>query len=1041
MILTIFKNSFSYSMREKGHKIQVTEQIELESTSEKFLHFSVYDPDRYDTKILLDLDKAKVLASCSCSTFQNSRKCRHIWGALIEADKDYFFEDIPDNILKHITLEPMNDVSEADGIASQEDQAIALFNRFNVNTSKTNNLEPQFKNIIYILNAVDNYYSENLEFKLYYQTRLASGKWSKERNYSTSKDDVVDLPIKEDRNTLDFLLTYDQNKDKSSRKIEIDKIHLGEAIKRSLATQRFYFQDNEGRHLVNSYNTKDAKLYFEIDNDEMNEKWVVKPRIRIGNHLKNTFSRQYFPIIRNDHIFHAGVIYKVDFLGLQNIFASSELKPEYHFRFSEKKKFLAFLTENLPNDSYKIPDNIELVVNQITPRSIFKIKIIEYKEVTHTIGELFFDYDGELEASGSSIRVEDTLYENDIHRFINDLEGTSPFYENNAQNEFLIAPDLFVDIVSQLSDEGIEVFANKQRVYSATNSSLNIEASGVDWFEVKGGVSFGSTYVSYPDLLKGTYKNQLVSLGNGKLGVMPHSWLKNQRALLQLSEEGEITEDGIKVHKTKAILIDHMFFEHERETDDYFRNFVSHIKNFKNIEEINESNRFKGELRNYQREGLSWLHFLKQVKLGGCLADDMGLGKTIQVLAHLDHHNKEEKRTSLIIAPRSLVTNWKIEAEKFTPHLKVNIYDGPVSSRAEILKQDSDILIMTYGILRSDIEILKKHLFEYVVLDEAQAIKNRNSQIAKCTYMLQSRYRLALTGTPVENSLDDLFSIFNFLAPGMFNKSQATSDRMDQNKVLESLQPFILRRIKEDVLDDLPEKTEKIIFCDLKEAHRKAYNELKDYYKSQLKKKVKKDGINKSKIQVLEALLRLRQAANHPALVNDFKGDSTKVLILMDRIRELVSSGKKVIIFSQFVKFLTMIRESLESESIGYEYLDGSSRKRDEIVRRFKTCKKTNLFLISIKAGGTGLNLTEADYCFILDPWWNPAVEAQAIDRIHRIGQKNKVFAYKLIAKDTVEDKILELQENKKDLSDSVLSADGSFIKNLTSDDLNYLLT
>jgi len=1040
MILTILKSNFPFSMREKGHVIHVKEEIDLESATEDFLHFSIYGRERYDTKVLLNLEEAKVVSSCTCSQFKSIKKCKHIWAALIEAEKDYFFDDLPDQVLKYIKLEMVYDVSENGGLSTPEDQAIAIFKRLQENI-KDQIIDEKFKNIIYVINAIDNYTTSDIEFKLLYQTRLKNGDWSKEKTFSISRNLIPSLPKKEDRDALDLLLTFNQSKDTNSRKVYTDKLHLEEAINRTLKTRRLFYQDTDGRKEVKGYNSRDAKLYFDIQSDDVNQKWFVKPRVKVINTLIDVYSRKYSQIIKNNHIFYEGIIYGIDFLGLQNILKSNELGNNFSFRYSEKKKFYSFLKENLPLESYKVPPNVEININQLTPKTIFKIKVIEYKNFVQTIGELYFDYEGQLESTENSINLEDKHYHKEALSKISQLEGITRFHENNKTNEFLIDPVFFVDIVSQITDNGVEVYAQKNKVYSATNSNLSIESSGVDWFEVKGGVKFGDKYISYPDLLKGTYKNQLVSLGDGKLGVMPHSWLKSQRSLLQLSEVGEFTDSGIKVHKTKALLIDHMFYEHEIETDDFFKNFVAHIKNFKNVEEVTESPRFAGELRNYQRDGLSWLNFLKQIKLGGCLADDMGLGKTIQVLSHLDIHNQEEKRTNLIVAPRSLVTNWKEETQKFTPHLNVSIYDGSQADRESILKSNPDILIMTYGILRSDIEKLKHNLFEYIILDEAQVIKNKNSQVAKCCYMLQSRYRLALTGTPVENSIDDLFSIFNFLAPGLFTKSQATSDRMDQNKVLESLQPFILRRVKEDVLTDLPTKTEKIIYCDLDDKHLKAYTELKDFYQKKLKSKVKQEGIAKSKIHVLEALLRLRQAANHPRLVNDYDGDSSKVLILLDKLRELVTSGKKVIVFSQFVKFLNIVKDQLDNEGIKHEYLDGSSRRRDEIVRRFKTCESTNLFLISIKAGGTGLNLTEADYCFILDPWWNPAVESQAIDRIHRIGQKNKVFAYKLIAKNTVEDKILELQENKRELSESILSADGSFIKNLTTEDLNYLLT
>ncbi|MEM8996397.1 MAG: DEAD/DEAH box helicase [Acidobacteriota bacterium] len=339
--------------------------------------------------------------------------------------------------------------------------------------------------------------------------------------------------------------------------------------------------------------------------------------------------------------------------------------------------------------------------------------------------------------------------------------------------------------------------------------------------------------------------------------------------------------------------------------------------------------------------------------------------------------------------------------------------------------------------------------FDYAILDEAQAIKNSSSQAAKASRQLNAQYRLALTGTPVENHLGELWSIFEFLNPGMLGQSVlkdlegAPAHSNELATVSAALKPFIFRRTKEQVLDDLPEKNELTLYCELEGEQLQFYNELRDYYRISLNERIEQVGLKKSKIQVLEALLRLRQAACHPGLIDEERADdpSAKLENLLQYLEEVLDEGHKALVFSQFTSLLSILRRRLDDREVVYEYLDGRTRRRQERVERFQTDEDCRLFLISLKAGGVGLNLTAADYVFILDPWWNPAVEAQAVDRAHRIGQTRPVFAYRLIARGTVEEKIMELQGSKKQLADAILSADKSLIGELSADDLKVLLS
>lgn len=442
------------------------------------------------------------------------------------------------------------------------------------------------------------------------------------------------------------------------------------------------------------------------------------------------------------------------------------------------------------------------------------------------------------------------------------------------------------------------------------------------------------------------------------------------------------------------------------------------------------------------------MQFLRKFGFGGCLADDMGLGKTVQVLAHLAG---KRKGPALVVVPRSLVFNWKNEAARFAPALKVLDHTGLARDRSGAGFANHDLVITTYGTLRNDAEMFAKFRFDTCVLDESQAAKNSESETAKAVKLIQADHRLALSGTPVENHLGELWSLFEFLNPGMLGRAGlfgGTSvgrnpDAETRTMLAQALRPFILRRTKSQVATDLPAKTEQTIYCDLEGDQRKLYDELRDHYRQALLSRIDKMGLARSKIQVLEALLRLRQAACHPGLLdkNRTSETSAKLDVLLPQLQEIAEEGHKTLVFSQFTSLLSIVKAKLDAEKVPYEYLDGRTRDRQARVDRFQNDPECKLFLVSLKAGGVGLNLTAAEYVFLLDPWWNPAVEAQAIDRSHRIGQTKPVFAYRIIARNTVEEKVLALQQSKRELADSILDGDGRLITELKREDLELLLS
>lgn len=464
----------------------------------------------------------------------------------------------------------------------------------------------------------------------------------------------------------------------------------------------------------------------------------------------------------------------------------------------------------------------------------------------------------------------------------------------------------------------------------------------------------------------------------------------------------------------------------------------------------------KADLRAYQKEGVAWLERLRTMFLNGILADDMGLGKTLQAISAITQlHNKKNKAQSLIVCPTSLLYNWKEEFHKFNPKLKVVVIDGTPAARKKVLLQlsDFDIVITSYTLLQKDIEVYREHTFGYAVLDEAQHIKNRGTRNAKSVKMIQAAHRLILTGTPIENSLEELWSLMDFLMPGFLSSFDRFIEKyirvsgLQQTENVDYLRkkvsPFILRRMKSDVLQDLPPVSENIYHCQLSAAQQELYRSYAESARDELVKLVQRDGFDKVQIHVLATLTRLKQICCHPAIFAKEKAeenDSAKYEMLLELLQTLIEGGHKTVIFSQYTRMLQIMRDDFEEQGIPLCYLDGSTKNRLQIVKQFNEDAKIPVFLVSLKAGGTGLNLTSADTVIHYDMWWNPAVENQATDRVHRLGQKNSVSSYKLITLGTIEEKIVEMQKRKKGLVKKVVSCDDEAIAKLTWEDVLELL-
>lgn len=640
------------------------------------------------------------------------------------------------------------------------------------------------------------------------------------------------------------------------------------------------------------------------------------------------------------------------------------------------------------------------------------------------------------------------------HNFFEEYPSTTFFYLH--KQEFL-ENGWFVNAFENWRDAGYTILGFNQlknNTYNANKMKVTTKVnSGIDWFDVSTSISFGNQKATLKDIQKSIInKSRYVKLGDGTHGILPQEWLEKFGHYFRT---GEVKEDIIRTHKSNFHVIDELFDKEvlSEEVKIELEQYREKLANFHSIRNIHVPQKLKATLRDYQKEGLNWLNFLDEFNFGGCLADDMGLGKTVQIIAYfLSQQEKGNKGTNLVVVPTSLLFNWQKEIEKFAPHLKfIALYGTNRTINVKELKKQ-DVVITTYGTLLSDIEQLKEIFFNVIVLDESQAIKNIESKRYKAVRLLQGRQRLVVTGTPVENNTFDLYAQLSFAAPGLLGNAKrfATDystpidkfqDIQRAKELQQKVHPFILRRTKKQVATELPEKTEMVVYCEMDKEQRRVYDSYREEFKKYLSG-LSDDELHSSNLHVLQGLTKLRQICNSPALLSDeefYGNESAKLETLLNYINDL-KENHKLIIFSQFVGMLDLIKTELNNQNIPFTYLTGQTRNREEQVDLFQNDETIRVFLISLKAGGTGLNLTKAEYVFLVDPWWNPAVENQAIDRAYRIGQENKVVAIRLITPDTIEEKIIELQQRKKQLVEDLIHTDTNVLKNLSKEDLMKLV-
>lgn len=623
----------------------------------------------------------------------------------------------------------------------------------------------------------------------------------------------------------------------------------------------------------------------------------------------------------------------------------------------------------------------------------------------------------------------------------------SSYYIDN-ENFIILNEELAKEFVKkellQLTGKYSIIGTDRLRKYNikAVRPKLSGKFSyNLDYFEGEVEVEIEGEKFSIQQLLNNYKKDEYIILSDGTNALINREYIEKLQRVFK-------EEDGnkIKVSFFDMPIVQDMIDEKAFEND-----FMGSKDFFEGINELPKEEveypKLNATLRDYQKYGYKWLKYLTDNNLGACLADDMGLGKTLQAIALLSNLHEEKKKKSMVIMPKSLIYNWENEIKKFAPKLKVGVYYGINRDFSSLKKVD--VILTTYGTIRNDIENLLEHKFDLLILDESQNIKNINSQTTKAVLLLNAKKRVALSGTPIENNLLELYSLFRFLNPEMFGSVQRFtnsyilpiqkySDTSTIEELKKKIYPFLLRRIKKEVLEDLPDKIEKLVYVDMNDEHRRFYEERRKYYYSLLEKNTSSQG-NFDKFFVLQAINELRHIVSSPELESK-KIISSKKEVLIENVIEAIENNHKVLVFVNYLSSIESICDSLKENKIKYLKMTGQTKDRQTLVDKFQNDSRYKIFVMTLKTGGVGLNLVSADTIFIYDPWWNTTVENQAIDRAYRLGQDKTVFAYKMIMRNTIEEKILKLQEIKNKLLDDLISEDNLSTKNLSKNDIEFIL-
>jgi superfamily II DNA or RNA helicase len=1085
----------SATVRDRGREYFRSGAVTLESVGPDAVTAMVLGSDTYDVD--LELDKRIVRARCTCPYVEDRGEvCKHIWATVLAAeprgfaraaaaagplrlvlDDEFIDHDGPDD--EDVNGFDLDTFREA--VAALRRRAATPLARAKTNRTSwkaqldalRKELEPSTdarpvraapdRCLAYIIDAAASDQARKLVIECGICERKKNGEWGKPQSRLLSAGEIENLTDPADREIVALLGGaesgdgYRHNYYGGVPRYRVAGTILNAVWPLLVRAGRMRFRRDRARPTAVEDLVPDPgppwELAVSVGREDDGKKFVVSGNLRRG---EETLPLSGPDLVVAGAVVHDGRLSRFDDGGAFPWVPALRRLGTITVPAKAADDLLGRLLQMPQPPRLELPDELRPTEVAVPPRPRLVVKSAKQ----HWGGppplhlSLSFLYDDQEVPSGSSVRG---VFRAADRTFL----PRDPAAERAAAQELLrrgarpagyyapdkleLRPAQLPALVRDLVPAGWLVEAEGKLYRTAGKIELAVR-SGQDWFDLAGAADFEGRSVPFPRLLEALRRGEsTITLDDGTLGLLPEDWLQRYGLI---AEMGAAEGDAIRFSKVQVGVLDALLATRpEVSCDKQFARARAELRKFDGIAAADPPARFRGELREYQRVGLGWLRFLRKFGFGGCLADDMGLGKTVQVLALLAD---KRRGPALVVVPRSLVFNWKQEAARFAPKLKVLDHTGAARDRTGAGFKDYDLVLTTYGTLRNDAAMFADFRFDACILDESQAAKNANTETAKAVRIVQADHRLALSGTPVENHIGELWTLFDFLNPGMLGRAMLTCGGSIRNPDVETrdllaraVRPFILRRTKDQVAKDLPEKTEQTIDCELEPPQRRLYDELREHYRQSLLARVDAVGLGRSKIQVLEALLRLRQAACHPGLIDKARTSepSAKLDVLLPRLREVLEEGHKALVFSQFTSFLAIVRTRLDADGVPYEYLDGRTRDRAERVERFQTDPDCRLFLVSLKAGGVGLNLTAAEYVFLLDPWWNPAVEAQAIDRTHRIGQTRPVFAYRLIARGTVEEKVLALQESKRALADAILGGDGRLITDLKREDLELLLS
>ena len=868
-------------------------------------------------------------------------------------------------------------------------------------------------------------------------------------SYSNLNQSKINNYIENLKNEEEFFISWE--KEKKSEYLKLDKTLL----EYLLEEEKFVNSDFER---IIKKEIKNVPLLIR-DNKEIEDRLDIY--IEINDNLLTKKN------VMDSYIYSQGVFYKIDIekntqfslvdlfqkidkyelesygtLILKN-YKNIDLKYEdYETIISDEKTAIPqIIIEKIAFDN-----SLYLKINSIISTMDYDFFIKNQIETVLTVNEL----EKKLEISKINLEnLSSDMFE--IVKVLTKLQksiGLKSSYFIDNENFIILNEELAKEFVKkellQLTGKYSIIGTDRLRKYNIKAVKPKISGRfsyNLDYFEGEVEVEVEGDKFSIQQLLNNYKKDEYIVLSDGTNALINREYIEKLQRIFK-------EEDGNKV---KVSFFDMPIVQDMIDDKSFENDFMGSKDFFEGINKLAEENidypKLNATLRDYQKYGYKWLKYLTDNNLGACLADDMGLGKTLQAIALLTNLHEEKKKKSMVIMPKSLIYNWENEIKRFSPKLKVGVYYG-INRDFSLLKK-VDIILTTYGTIRNDIENLLEQKFDLLVLDESQNIKNINSQTTKAVLLLNAKKRVALSGTPIENNLLELYSLFRFLNPEMFGSVQEFtndyivpiqkySDTSTIEELRKKIYPFLLRRVKKEVLADLPDKIEKLVYVDMNDEHRRFYEERRKYYYSLLEKNTSSQG-NFDKFFVLQAINELRHIVSSPELESK-KIISSKKEVLIENVIEAIENNHKVLVFVNYLSSIESICDSLKENKIKYLKMTGQTKDRQNLVDKFQNDSRYKVFVMTLKTGGVGLNLVSADTIFIYDPWWNTTVENQAIDRAYRLGQDKTVFAYKMIMRNTIEEKILKLQEIKNKLLDDLISEDNLSTKNLSKSDIEFIL-